>query len=91
MVTVIVIIIVGFVAGIIAKFLRPGPNEPWAPSAGSILDIAGALVAAYLGPRTFSTPSPMHRLWLLLLLRAVQALRARRPVVSSALAALARP
>jgi hypothetical protein len=28
-------IIIGFVAGVIAKFLHPGSNEPWVRSAGS--------------------------------------------------------
>ena len=42
-------IIIGFVAGIIAKFLHPGPNEPSGFILTTILGIVGALVATYLG------------------------------------------
>jgi hypothetical protein len=35
-------IVIGFVAGIIAKFLHPGPNEP----AGFVLTIATKLTAS---------------------------------------------
>ena len=42
-------IIIGFVAGVIAKFLHPGPNEPAGFILTTILGIVGALVATYLG------------------------------------------
>jgi uncharacterized membrane protein YeaQ/YmgE (transglycosylase-associated protein family) len=42
-------IIIGFVAGIIAKFLHPGPNEPSGFILTTLLGIAGAFVATYLG------------------------------------------
>ena len=43
------IIIIGFVAGIIAKFLYPGPNEPSGFILTTVLGIIGAVVATYLG------------------------------------------
>lgn len=42
-------IIIGFVAGIIAKFLMPGPNEPQGFILTTILGIIGAFVATFLG------------------------------------------
>ena len=42
-------IIIGFVAGIIAKFLHPGPNEPTGFILTAILGIVGAFVATFLG------------------------------------------
>lgn len=42
-------IIIGFVAGVIAKFLHPGPNEPSGFILTTILGIVGALVATYVG------------------------------------------
>ena len=42
-------IIIGFVAGIIAKFLHPGPNEPSGFILTTILGIVGAFVATFLG------------------------------------------
>jgi len=42
-------IIIGFVAGVIAKFLHPGPNEPQGFIVTTLLGIAGAFVATYLG------------------------------------------
>ena len=42
-------IIIGFVAGIIAKFLHPGPNEPSGFILTTILGIVGALLATYIG------------------------------------------
>jgi uncharacterized membrane protein YeaQ/YmgE (transglycosylase-associated protein family) len=42
-------IIIGFVAGIIAKFIHPGPNEPSGFILTTLLGIAGAFVATYLG------------------------------------------
>ncbi|HWE77516.1 MAG TPA: GlsB/YeaQ/YmgE family stress response membrane protein [Pseudolabrys sp.] len=42
-------IIIGFVAGIIAKFLHPGPNEPSGFILTTILGIIGAFLATYIG------------------------------------------
>jgi uncharacterized membrane protein YeaQ/YmgE (transglycosylase-associated protein family) len=42
-------IIIGFVAGIVAKFLMPGPNEPSGFILTTILGIVGAFVATWLG------------------------------------------
>ena len=42
-------IIIGFVAGVIAKFLSPGPNNPSGFIVTTILGIIGAFVATYLG------------------------------------------
>ena len=42
-------IIIGFVAGIIAKFLHPGPNEPAGFVLTTLLGIVGAFVATFLG------------------------------------------
>lgn len=42
-------IIIGFVAGIIAKFVMPGPNEPAGFILTTILGIVGAFVATFLG------------------------------------------
>lgn len=42
-------IIIGFLAGVVAKFLMPGPNEPSGFILTAILGIVGAFVASYLG------------------------------------------
>lgn len=42
-------IIIGFVAGIIAKFVMPGNNEPSGFIMTTLLGIVGAIVASYLG------------------------------------------
>ena len=42
-------IIIGFIAGVIAKFIMPGNNEPSGFIMTSILGIVGAFVASYLG------------------------------------------
>src|SRR4051794_31268194 len=42
-------IIIGFIAGVIAKFLMPGPNEPSGFILTAILGIVGAFVATFLG------------------------------------------
>ena len=42
-------IIIGFVAGLIAKFLHPGPNEPAGFILTTLLGIGGAFLATYLG------------------------------------------
>jgi uncharacterized membrane protein YeaQ/YmgE (transglycosylase-associated protein family) len=43
------IVIVGFVAGIIARFLAPGPNNPSGFVLTAILGIAGAFLATFIG------------------------------------------
>ena len=43
------LIIIGFVAGIIAKFLHPGSNEPAGFILTTALGIVGAFVATWLG------------------------------------------
>jgi uncharacterized membrane protein YeaQ/YmgE (transglycosylase-associated protein family) len=42
-------IIIGFLAGVIAKFIMPGSNEPSGFILTTILGIIGAVVASYLG------------------------------------------
>lgn len=42
-------IIIGFVAGVIAKFVMPGDNEPSGFVLTTILGVVGAFVASYLG------------------------------------------
>jgi uncharacterized membrane protein YeaQ/YmgE (transglycosylase-associated protein family) len=42
-------ILIGFIAGVIAKFLMPGRNEPSGFILTTILGIVGAFVATYLG------------------------------------------
>ena len=42
-------IIIGFLAGVIAKFIMPGPNEPQGFILTAILGIVGAFVASFLG------------------------------------------
>src|SRR2546421_875764 len=44
------IIIVGFVAGIIARLLSPGPNNPGGFILTTVLGIAGAFLATLLRP-----------------------------------------
>ena len=46
---IILTIIIGFVAGVIAKFLMPGRNEPSGFILTTILGVVGAFVATYLG------------------------------------------
>jgi len=43
------IILIGFVAGIIAKLIHPGPNEPAGFILTTLLGIGGAFVATFLG------------------------------------------
>jgi uncharacterized membrane protein YeaQ/YmgE (transglycosylase-associated protein family) len=43
------IILIGFIAGVIAKLIHPGPNEPSGFILTTILGIVGAFVATYLG------------------------------------------
>jgi uncharacterized membrane protein YeaQ/YmgE (transglycosylase-associated protein family) len=43
------IIIIGFVAGIIARLLAPGPNNPTGFILTTVLGIAGAFLATFIG------------------------------------------
>lgn len=43
------IIIIGFIAGVIARLLLPGPNNPTGFILTMVLGIAGAFVATFLG------------------------------------------
>jgi uncharacterized membrane protein YeaQ/YmgE (transglycosylase-associated protein family) len=43
------IIIVGFVAGIIARLIAPGPNKPTGFILTTVLGIAGAFLATFIG------------------------------------------
>ncbi len=43
------VIIIGFVAGLIAKFIMPGPNNPGGFIMTCLLGIIGAFVATYVG------------------------------------------
>lgn len=42
-------IVIGFLAGVIAKFVMPGDNEPSGFILTTILGVVGAIVATYLG------------------------------------------
>jgi uncharacterized membrane protein YeaQ/YmgE (transglycosylase-associated protein family) len=43
------VILIGFLAGLIARFLHPGSNEPSGFILTTILGIVGAFVATYIG------------------------------------------
>jgi uncharacterized membrane protein YeaQ/YmgE (transglycosylase-associated protein family) len=43
------VIIIGFIAGIIAKFLMPGPNNPSGFIMTTVLGIVGAFLATFIG------------------------------------------
>ena len=43
------IVFVGFVAGIIARWLSPGPNNPTGFILTTVLGIAGAFLATFIG------------------------------------------
>ncbi len=42
-------IIIGFIAGVLAKLVTPGPNEPSGFIMTTVLGIVGAMVASFLG------------------------------------------
>ena len=44
-------IIIGFVAGVIAKLIMPGDNEPSGFILTTLLGVVGAFVASFLGQR----------------------------------------
>jgi uncharacterized membrane protein YeaQ/YmgE (transglycosylase-associated protein family) len=43
------IVMIGFIAGIIARFVSPGPNEPSGFILTTVLGIVGAFVATFIG------------------------------------------
>ena len=43
------IIVVGFVAGLIARFLSPGPNNPSGFILTTVLGVVGAFLATFIG------------------------------------------
>jgi len=43
------IILIGFIAGIVARILAPGPNNPQGFILTTVLGIVGAFLATYLG------------------------------------------
>lgn len=43
------VIIVGFIAGVIAKLISPGPNNPSGFVMTALLGIAGAFLATFIG------------------------------------------
>jgi uncharacterized membrane protein YeaQ/YmgE (transglycosylase-associated protein family) len=43
------VIVIGFIAGIIARFLAPGPNNPAGFMLTTLLGIAGAFIATLIG------------------------------------------
>jgi uncharacterized membrane protein YeaQ/YmgE (transglycosylase-associated protein family) len=43
------IIVIGFVAGIIARLVSPGPNNPTGFILTTVLGIAGAFIATFIG------------------------------------------
>jgi uncharacterized membrane protein YeaQ/YmgE (transglycosylase-associated protein family) len=46
---IIYIVVVGFIAGIIAKWLSPGPNNPSGFILTTVLGIIGAAIATFIG------------------------------------------
>ena len=42
-------ILIGFIAGVIAKFIMPGKNEPSGFILTTVLGVAGAFLSTYLG------------------------------------------
>lgn len=46
------IIVIGFVAGIVARFLTPGPYKPAGFILTTVLGVAGAIVATFIGQAT---------------------------------------
>jgi len=49
MMHILYVILIGFVAGVIAKLLHPGSNEPSGFVLTTLLGIGGAFLATYLG------------------------------------------
>ena len=49
------IILIGFIAGVIARILAPGPNNPNGFILTTVLGIAGAFLATYLGHKDITS------------------------------------
>ncbi len=49
MFNIIWVIVIGFIAGIIARFLMQGPNNPSGFILTTVLGIAGAFIATFIG------------------------------------------
>jgi uncharacterized membrane protein YeaQ/YmgE (transglycosylase-associated protein family) len=43
------VVVIGFIAGIVARLLSPGPNEPTGFILTTVLGIAGAFLATFIG------------------------------------------
>jgi uncharacterized membrane protein YeaQ/YmgE (transglycosylase-associated protein family) len=43
------IVLIGFIAGIVARLIMPGPNTPKGFVVTTVLGVAGALLASFLG------------------------------------------
>ncbi len=43
------LVIIGFLAGVIARFIMPGPNNPKGFLLTAVLGIAGAFLATFIG------------------------------------------
>ena len=43
------IVVIGFIAGIVARFLSPGPNNPSGFVLTAVLGVAGAFMATFIG------------------------------------------
>jgi uncharacterized membrane protein YeaQ/YmgE (transglycosylase-associated protein family) len=43
------IVVIGFIAGLIARFVSPGPNDPKGFILTTVLGIAGAFLATFIG------------------------------------------
>lgn len=56
-------IIIGFVAGVIAKLVTPGSNEPSGFILTTILGIVGAFVASWLGQPSGGTLLAKGPVW----------------------------
>ena len=53
-------ILIGFIAGVLAKLITPGSNEPQGFILMTILGIVGAFVATYLGHKRSAGTEPMR-------------------------------
>jgi uncharacterized membrane protein YeaQ/YmgE (transglycosylase-associated protein family) len=45
----LLILVIGFIAGIIARLISPGPNRPKGFLLTTVLGVAGALLASFVG------------------------------------------
>ena len=54
-------IIIGFIAGLIARWLAPGPNNPSGFILTTLIGIAGAFLATFIGQARALRPGPGRR------------------------------